>query len=347
MHASSGTINRPRYEAICRMTLKRVHLLAFGVAAIIVAGCYLLVQLSSWPMVLRRRLIWNQSGIETSRALEKHVPAGVSAELNLHYDPNNTSAFLDVFYPSELQKTDKVLPTIVWVHGGSWISGSKDYIANYLKILAARGFTTVGVDYPLAPGETYPAPIREVNAALAYLEQNAQRLHVDQSKLFLAGDSAGSQIAAQLANIISAPSYAGSVGIAPSIQRPQLRGIILYCGVYDAALGHHFKRYGVLWAYFGTKDFMNDPRLQQFSVARQITNNFPPIFLSAGNADIFAPQSHFFAEIAEARGIAVDSLFFADDYSPSLPHEYQFDLDTDAGRLAMERSVKFLLDRAQ
>jgi acetyl esterase/lipase len=297
-------------------------------------------------MVLGRRLSWYHryhSGIDP---IEKHVPVGVFAELNLHYDPDNSSAFLDVFYPSEVQKTEKVLPTIVWVHGGSWISGSKNGMANYLKILAARGFTTVGVDYPLAPGEIYPAPVREVNVALAYLEQNAQRLHVDQSKLFLAGDSSGSQIATQLANIISAPSYARSVGIAPSIERSQLRGIILYCGVYDAALGHFFKRAGVLWAYFGTKDFMNDPRLEQFSVARQITNNFPPIFLSVGNADAFALQSYFLAEIAEARSIVVDSLFFADDYSPPLPHEYQFDLDTGAGRLAMERSVKFLLDHA-
>jgi acetyl esterase len=304
------------------MTRKKVSLLAFGVAAVLLAGCYLVVQLSPWPMVLSRRLLWYRGPIGAARALEKHVPAGVYAELNLHYDPNNSSAFLDVFYPSKLQKTDKVLPTIVWVHGGSWISGSKNGVANYLKIPAARGFTTVGVDYPLAPGETYPAPVREVNAALAYLKQNAQRLHVDQSKLFLAGDSAGAQIATQLANIISDPSYARSVGIAPSIERSQLRGIILYCGVYDAVLGHFFKRSGVLWAYFGTKDFMNDPRLEQFSVARQITNNFPPIFLSAGNADVFALQSHFLAEIAEARGVVVDSLFFADDYSPPLWHEY-------------------------
>jgi acetyl esterase len=327
------------------MTRRKIYLLAFGVTAVLLAGCYLVVQLSPWPMVLKRRFSsYYHSGTDP---IEKHVPVGVVAKLNLHYDPDNSSAFLDVFYPSEVQKTEKALPTIVWVHGGSWISGSKNGLASYLKILAARGFTTVGVDYPLAPGEIYPAPLREVNAALAYLEQNAQHLHVDQTKFFLAGDSAGSQIAAQLANVISAPSYARSIGIAPSIERSQLRGIILYCGVYDATLGHLFKRAGVLWAYFGTKDFMNDPRLEQFSIARQVANNFPPIFLSVGNADAFAPHSHLLAEIAEARGIAVDSLFFADDYSPSLPHEYQFDLDTDAGRLALERSVKFLLDRAK
>jgi acetyl esterase len=38
----------------------------------------------------------------------------------------------------------------------------------------------------------------------------------------------------------------------------------------------------------------------------------------------------------------VDALFFPQDYAPPLPHEYQFDLDTEAGRLALERSVGFL-----
>jgi hypothetical protein len=38
----------------------------------------------------------------------------------------------------------------------------------------------------------------------------------------------------------------------------------------------------------------------------------------------------------------VDSLFFADDYAPGLPHEYQFDLNTDAARLALERARIFL-----
>ena len=43
-----------------------------------------------------------------------------------------------------------------------------------------------------------------------------------------------------------------------------------------------------------------------------------------------------------ARGVRVDALFFPKDYAPALAHEYQFNLDTDAGRQAMNRSVAFL-----
>ena len=51
-----------------------------------------------------------------------------------------------------------------------------------------------------------------------------------------------------------------------------------------------------------------------------------------------------FAEIAKAKGVPVDSLFFPESYTPPLRHEYQFDLDSDAGRLALDRSLEFLAD---
>ena len=156
-------------------------------------------------------------------ALEPYVPPGVAARLQERY-ADDPAAYLDVFYPAAVENTDQALPTVVWVHGGSWVSGSKDQVANYLRILAAKGFTTVGVDYALAPGETYPTPVRQVNAALAYLQRHAARLHVDPSRFFLAGDSAGAQIAAQLANAISAPAAAKAIGIVASIERSQLRG---------------------------------------------------------------------------------------------------------------------------
>jgi acetyl esterase len=297
---------------------------------------------SPWPGVLRFRRGSERQAIHLVSKLEKYVPDGIAAKLNQRYDVEDANALFDAFYPANIEYTDQLLPTIVWVHGGSWISGSKDDIANYLKILASKGFTTIGVNYTLAPEKTYPSPVIQVNEALAFIAKNSRRFHADPSKVFLAGDSAGSQIAAQLANVISLPSYAEKVGVTPSIQRSQLRGVILHCGVYDAELTK-YSRAGVLWAYFGTQDFLKDPRIKQFSVAHSITADFPPIFISSGNDDALAPHSHLFAAIATKNGIPVDSLFFPEDYKPPMQHEFQFDLDTEEARLALDRSVKFVL----
>ena len=306
--------------------------------------------ISPKPTAALIRLGFDKGGVAMSQALEKHVPAGVAATLDVRYDASDGDALLDVFHPARIENTATVLPTIVWVHGGAWVSGDKGQIANYLRILASKGFTVVGVGYSIAPRKIYPAPLTQINTALAYLQANAKRLHVDPERLYLAGDSAGAQIAAQLANIISVPSYAQEVGIEPTARLAQLRGVLLYCGAFDigmidldGASGVFLKT--VLWSYAGTRDFASDRRFAAASVARFVTPAFPPTFISAGNGDPLAPQSHAMADALLAQKVPVDSLFFPKDQVPALPHEYQFNLDTEAGQQALERSVRFLSSR--
>ena len=100
------------------------------------------------------------------------------------------------------------------------------------------------------------------------------------------------------------------------------------------------------WAYSGKRDFMNDPGFARASVVDYVTADFPVAFISAGNADPLLPQSRELAAALAARGVRVDSLFFPDDYAPALPHEYQFNFDFDASRVALERAVGFLAARA-
>ena len=97
----------------------------------------------------------------------------------------------------------------------------------------------------------------------------------------------------------------------------------------------------VLWAYSGTRDFMNDERFRLVSVTNYVTNAFPPAFISSGNGDPLAPQAAALARKLEHLGVKVDSLFFPADYNPPLPHEYQFNLDTPAGQKALGQMLAF------
>jgi hypothetical protein len=47
------------------------------------------------------------------------------------------------------------------------------------------------------------------------------------------------------------------------------------------------------------------------------------------------------------QGVHVDGLFYPRDYKPALPHEYQFNLDTAAGKAALERSLQFLAEQSR
>ncbi len=327
--------------------IKKIILIA-GISVMVFTVLLILAfRLSPWPSALMIRHSFNTNAVNVNNELEKYVPPGVSGKLNLKYDPNDEDANLDIYYPSEIYDTKQLLPVIIWIHGGALISGDKEQVANYCRILASKGYIVAAIDYSIAPEKKYPKPLLQTNAALSYLKANAQNFLIDTGKFILAGDSGGAHIAAQTGNIITDSSYSQLLGITPSINAGQLSGLILYCGPYDienvdlkSGFGDFLRT--VLWSYSGEKNFTNDEFFKTASVINFISKNYPPSFISAGNADPLLAQSRSFALKLSGMNIKTDTLFFPQDLKPALPHEYQFNLDTEAGQLALERSVKFL-----
>jgi acetyl esterase len=284
-------------------------------------------------------------------ALKKHQPdIAITSMLNQSYRKNDADAKLDVYYPAATPK-DTALPTIIWTHGGAWISGDKSNDAPYFKLLAAEGFTVVALDYSLAPERQYPTPIHQMNDAYAYLQKNASRFHIDTNKFILAGDSAGAQLSSQMGAIVTDPEYARTVGITPSLKASQLKGLVLNCGIYmmDGLTEPNPtlpKLIGwgddiSVWAYSGTKDF-SDPVIKQMSAYYHVTKNYPPVYISGGNADpLTNAQAKPFADLLRSLGVSVTENFFADDHKPALPHEYQFNLDNQDGATALQKTVEF------
>lgn len=270
------------------------------------------------------------------------------------YRAGDPEALLDVYFPSGEPREPN--PTIVWMHGGGWLAGDKADWAPYFELLADRGFTVVSVGYALAPEHTYPRAVVEVNAALGYLERHAARLRIDPDRLILAGDSAGAQLASQVAALTTNPAYARELRITPTIDAGQLAGVILHCGVYDATpfvdqdvspggpVG--FGVATLLWAYAGTKDW-DSPIFRQMSTLDDVTAAFPPAFITGGNADPLTDgQSRRLAARLQRLGVPVETAFFPADRRPKLEHEFQFDLATGAAQDVFARTVAFVRERA-
>lgn len=303
--------------------------------------------LTPWPKALLIRHAFEKGGAQAAAAMARHVPPGIHEMHDLSYRSGDDDARLDVFRPQKATASGETLPTIVWIHGGAWISGSKSDVAPYLRILASHGYTTVGIDYSIAPGKHYPLPVVQANAALHYLMENAARLGIDRDRLVIAGDSAGGHIAAQLGTITTSPAYARMLGIPPAISATQLRGMVLICGAYDITLPDYNGIQGdflrtVLWSYSGRRDFLAAPEFRTASVAKYVTRDFPPSFITAGNADPLEPQSKAMAGQLQHVDVDTDTLFYPPDHAPALPHEYQFNLDDADGRQALVRLLAFL-----
>jgi acetyl esterase/lipase len=304
--------------------------------------------ISPWPAALLVRRIFAANGAKLAAALDKHAPATVLGLIDERYgaDPD---MLLDVFRPASATVP---LPLVVWVHGGGFVGGTKDELAGYFKLLASHGLAVAAPRYSLAPGHRYPTPLRQLMQALQYLQANAGRLLIDPDRIVLAGDSAGAHIAAQAGALVTTPGYADAVGITPTISSAQLRGLVLACGPYDLQLGRHASSPAgrlfvqiVLQAYSGKRRFLDDPAFAAWSITGNVSTTFPAALITVGNADPLRPHSEVLAGKLRTQGAATETLFFPAGHQPSLGHEYQFDLDTDAGRLFLDRLLTFLRER--
>ncbi len=93
-------------------------------------------------------------------------------------------------------RTDRALPVVAYLHGGGWTVGSIasfDGVARELAV--ACGALVVSIGYRLAPEHPFPAPVDEAVAALRWLADHAGSLGGDGSRLAVAGDSAGANLA--------------------------------------------------------------------------------------------------------------------------------------------------------
>lgn len=323
--------------------LRWIVRILMGLLALIATLWVTVSYITPAPAIWAIRLLFDSGSDAASAKLAPHVPRGIATTRAVRYDPADPDALLDVFRRQDAKGPQ---PAIIWVHGGGFVSGNRDIVAEYLKILAAQGFVTVTVDYTIAPEARYPTPVRQFNAALGYVVANADRFGIDPNRIVIGGDSAGAQIAAQTAAIATDPAYARAVGIRPAVGPDRIKGALLFCGMHDVTMLNLDGKLGpflraVVWAYGGSRNAIDDPQFRLMAVTDHVTPAFPPAFITAGNADPLLPHSIRLAERLTAAGTAPDTLFFPSDHSPPLGHEYQFDLDSAAGKQAFARTVAF------
>ncbi len=99
---------------------------------------------------------------------------------------------LDLYLP----KADVKLPLIIWVHGGAWLSGSKDRVVplGYL----AEGYAVASINYRLSQHAIFPAQIEDCKAAVRWLRAHAQEYNLEPDRFGVWGESAGGHLVSLL-----------------------------------------------------------------------------------------------------------------------------------------------------
>jgi acetyl esterase len=126
---------------------------------------------------------------------------------------------LRVYKPKTLPKGGAA-PALVFYHGGGWVIGDLDSHDVVCKMVADQaGFIVVAVDYRLAPEHKFPAAAVDSIAATQWVVDNAAKLGIDPTRIFVGGDSAGGNLAAVVsinARDKGGPKIAGQVLVYPT-----------------------------------------------------------------------------------------------------------------------------------
>ncbi|NYT68382.1 alpha/beta hydrolase [Pusillimonas noertemannii] len=94
---------------------------------------------------------------------------------------------------------------LMYLHGGGWTNGYKEWMAFMAPALNALGITYATAGYRLAPRHVFPAGLQDCGEALKWLAANVKQFGGDPDMMFVGGHSAGGHYAALLATADSLP----------------------------------------------------------------------------------------------------------------------------------------------
>lgn len=158
-------------------------------------------------------------------------------------------------------------PTVVFFYGGAWRRGSRSQYRFVGQRLAQNGILAIVADYRSYPAAGFPAFMDDAADAVAWAHAHAGEYSGDPQRLFIAGHSAGAQIAALLG---TDAHYLSKRGIQPA----QLAGVIGLSGPYDFNVGEEYA------PIFGPPSQW--PKAQ---AVNYVDGDEPPFLLIQGEAD--------------------------------------------------------------
>ncbi len=121
-----------------------------------------------------------------------HIPPNFDVHKDLVYNTSPETLQGDLYLPKKAQ----MAPLVVTIHGGGWTGRTRADMNDVATELASQGFAVFNISYRLAPKHRFPAQIKDIRAALRYLEQHKTEYRYDINKVALFGYSAGAHLAA-------------------------------------------------------------------------------------------------------------------------------------------------------
>jgi len=250
---------------------------------------------------------------------------------------------------------DAPLPVVVYFHGGGFVAlsaASRPYDALCREICRALGAVVVSVDYRLAPRHRFPAAYDDGVAALRYLGASSALpgvpAAIDLSSCFLAGDSAGGNIAHHVAQRWAAAPTPTPPTSSPSVSL-RVAGVILVQPFFggeertgaEVALDKACRSLSVAAADYYWREFLPEGATRDHAAAHvcgedaEVAESFPPAMVVIGGFDLLKDWQARYVEALRGKGKPVKVV----EYPDAIHGFHAFPEIADTGKLVEEMKL--------
>jgi len=198
---------------------------------------------------------------------------------------------------------DETLPVVMFYHGGGWVVCDLDTHEEVARRLSLQANCVVcSVDYRLAPEHPFPAGCDDAYDALCWVADHAEQLNVDVTRLAVAGDSAGGNLAA--ATCLRARNEKGPSICHQSLWYPVTNIHTLDTPSYfDMSEGYNLKRGEMQWF---KEHYFDDQALSSEAYASPLLcddlTDLPPAYIMTAHFDVLRDDGAQYAEALEQAG---------------------------------------------
>lgn len=154
--------------------------------------------------------------------------SGITVTCGVVYNPADAET-LDVYKPVGASLD----PIVLVIHGGGWAKGASSSESGLATYLAQNGFVAMAVNYTLVSGTAgvFPAGLDDVETSASWAVANATSWGGDPTKVVALGESAGANLADELANLVNPSSAKPWVKAAVGWSAPSdLTALVNMCG---------------------------------------------------------------------------------------------------------------------
>jgi acetyl esterase/lipase len=202
------------------------------------------------------------------------------------------------------------LPVFMFFHGGGWVLGDFPTHQRLIRdLVVGSGAVAVYVDYTPSPEAQYPTAINQAYAATRWVAENGKQIGVDGSRLAVAGNSVGGNMAAVVALM------------AKEQKAPALRFQLLLWPVTDASFddgsyqqfaeGHFLTRNMMKWFWDNYTTDAGQRAQIHASPLRATTEQLrglPAALVQTAEFDVLRDEGEAYARKLDAAGVPVTAV---------------------------------------